>query len=96
MKTTNELKTQATERSQAIHSIHSIGHYRSLIRAMYDNSYELVRSLDVIDEDHPQAEGMKQTIKDLASLNMILLEGFEKHSKILEDMVDEISLDLSR
>lgn len=93
MKTNQELHTQATEMFQ---EIQAITRHTSLIRVMDNSIYELACSYDAINEGHPKAAAMKQTIEDLVNINALLLDGFEKNSDKLVDMADRLSRNLSQ
>lgn len=91
MKTNQEMKLKAVEIFQGIQSLER---YTSVIKAMDNEIYNLACSYDAIDEEHPKAQGMKNTIEDLVNLNALLLEGFSEKITSLEELADNLSIGL--
>ena len=89
-KTISEL--METAEVQAI----KVSKYTSLMRVLDENLNELGCDLDVIDQDHPNAQKVRQLISTVIDLSGFLLDGHEGDAGKLADMLSILNMKLAQ
>lgn len=80
-----------TAEEQAI----KVSRYTSLMRALNENLCDLGCNLDVINQDHPNAHKVWQSVTNAIDLSEVLLDGHEGDAGKLRETLGVLSMKLA-